>query len=317
MRIILPIAAKSEYTTGLFLEKAFKEMGHDAVAIDQGEFYEKSPDDADLFMGVDSGGGLNVPEEFLPKFGMWYIDSRRNSNSELRDPNDDETALRTLDGGGLVFQAQREDKFRLERYTKGIHTRHIYWLPLAADPEIWDERPIPDKREHRLAFVGNCYDTERLGILGRLEEMGILFWPGIEKAIWEDGATVYRHANIGLNVPSWLGTPECYDVNMRVFEIMSCGVPLITNHVADLEHLYIDDATHFMPYPTPTSRTHEGSTVDDVVNDIVAAVEWLEKRPESRERMGRYGRRLILERHTYVHRARSILHRFETELGIV
>lgn len=315
MRIRLPCAAPIPYNPAYYLERAFTSMGHQAEVIDQGWTYDMGPSDADLFVAVDSGGPLNLPEGLLPHTLMWYIDYRRNSDVAVRQPSDAETASRLLNGGGAVCLAQRPDMASLLNHVGSSATSHVRWLPLAADLDVWSDRP-PTEPVHRCVTVSNCYDLERLGILNRLVEDGYLHWPGIEGAIMEDGAAIYRSGRCGLNVPSWFGTRECYDVNMRVFEVLSCGVPLITNYLSDLSELGILPAAHAMLYPTLTFKERDGDTVAPTVAAIKNMIELLEGNHRAALAMGRAGRELVMSRHTYHHRAETIIE-FAQETGIL
>ena len=295
--IKIPVAAPIAYNPAYYLRDAFRSMGHDAQVVTQSDMYAYEPGYADLWVGVDSGGPLNIPDEFLSKSCMWYIDSRRNSNPDIRTPDDDTSAVRIIHGGGVVFQAQIEDvhrlSFKMKNFLKKRTMLRVVFLPLAADPDVWSDEPEEDNPSWVLSFVGNCYDGDRLRILERLQEEKLLYWPGIEQAIMEEGAEVYRKSLGGLNIPSWWGTPECYDVNMRVFEIMSCGKPLITNRLNALNSLGIIEGEHALLYNS--------------FNDIIHLINMLRQDTQKAKQMGEANRRLILERHTYRHRAEMIL----------
>lgn len=292
MKIILPCAAPISYNPCWYMEKAFNNLGHVAKVIDQAELYKCDADSADLFFAIDSGGPLNIPEKLLHKTNFWMIDSRRNHRSDIRNPNDDEVAARILEHGGMIYQAQLQDVRRLEsKIDPSLHS-HIVWLPNAADPDVWNNTPLEEKK-YQCAFVGNCYDPERLGILNNLTERQLLYWPGIEKAIMEDGAKVYRQAYCGLNIPSWYNTPDCYDINMRVMEVLSCGIPLITNALSELRLLDIQENYHCYTYKQP--------------NDIIGLIHLLNDDKVLGQEMGNKARELILAEHTYTHRALTIL----------
>lgn len=312
MKIKIPIAAPIEYTTGVYVERALLQLGHDAMIIDQGETYKQHEDDADLFICADSGGPLVIPERIRHKACMWYIDSRRNMHSNVRNPSDLETAKELLDGGGLVFQSQHKDVLNFVSHFVD-HEDKIFWLPLAADPEVWDSEPAVENKAHLLSFVGNCYDHERAGILGALSDDGLVYWPGIEKAVMQDGAMVYRDSVAGLNIPSWFGSPHCYDVNMRVFEILSCGIPLITNRLPDLEMLGMHEDVHVITYPTITTKENDGDTVSMTVGCIKNAYGKLFRSPSLVKLMGENARNYIIDNHTYVHRVQDILTYCERE----
>lgn len=297
MRILIPVAAPISYNPAHYLAKNLREMGHEARVMDQQGFYTRLPSDADLFFGVDSGGPLNIPEEFLSKSVMWYIDYRRNYNTKLsgRVPPDEETALRLLNGGGLVFQAQLPDVQGLQNAPNLNESlkHNVHYLPLAAEPSVWASEALTGDPVYISAFVGNCYDTDRLGMLNGLATNGLLYWPGIEGAIMEDGAKVYQNALVGVNIPSFWGTPECYDVNMRVFEVLSCGRPLITNRLMDLNLLEILDGEVCKTYTE--------------LWQIAELIEWFNSHRDRAVEMGRAARALILRKHTYTHRAQQVL----------
>lgn len=314
MKIKVCIAAFISYTTGVYVERALTKLGHDVEILDQGQLYLTKADDADLFIGVDSGGPLNIPYRLRSKACMWYIDSRRNINSQFRQPNDLETAKELLDVGGLVFQAQHRDMERFVWYFPDYEDS-IYWMPLAADPDVWSDKPL-GSRVNGVAFVGNCYDPERHGILHALIDNGIVYWPGIERAVMEDGAAIYRNSYAGLNIPSWLGTQECYDVNMRVFEIMSCGVPLITNKLEDLKLLGLKENVHMLTYSTMLSKERDGGTVNSTVTTIMDLAVRLQADKELINVMGEANRTYILENATYVHRVETMLQHCE-EKGMI
>jgi hypothetical protein len=299
MKILLPVAAPISYNPAHYLAKAFQQLGHEAKVVDQGTFYNVDAQEYDLIIGVDSGGPLNLYCKG-PNTGMWFIDSRRNHKREIRNPSDDDLANEILYADGIVFQAQLGDVRRLTSHThfyeKPEMRERVVHLPLAADPDVWCDEPKLAEKKYTAAFVGNCYDQERLVALSKLSELGILHWPGIEQAIMEAGAEVYRNAKIGLNIPSWWGSPECTDVNMRVFEVLSCGIPLITNNLFDLRALGILEDVHCYTY----NRLEE-------IPDLIMQVAY----SNDVERVGSAARRLILERHTYKHRAQTILEAFE------
>lgn len=292
VRIVLPVAAPISYNPSYYIAKVFAAMGHLAEVVDQSRFYEIPPDGADLFVGVDSGGPLNIPEDYRSKSCMWYIDSRRNSDPNIRNPDDDTTATELIKGEGMVFQAQLQDSMRLHNKLGAPYNDRVKYLPLAADPEVWSDEPRIASPEYISAFIGNCYDPIRLGALGGLQEAKLTYWPGIEQAIMEDGALVYRNSRVGLNIPSFYGTPECYDINMRVFEIMSCGKIAITNDLENLALIGIRKGLHV-----------------DTYNSIEEIPALLARHSRSEEYIwrGKEARRYILTVGTYKHRAETIL----------
>ena len=306
MKIQLPVAAYVSYNPVVFMEKALKELGHDAF-ITQGQVPEDDPS-VDLFFCVDSGGPIVVQDSWAGKSAFWFIDSRRNCDPKVRTPDDDSQAEKIFNAGGWVFQAQYEDTIRLKE--KGVHS---HWLPLAADPDVWSDKPWSDEEEESLiaegdtlglkalrdqqeekiydvTFVGNCHDIVRHTLLmGTLPNRFNFYWPGIEKAIMEAGAKVYRQGKVGFNVRSYYDNPLWnYDINMRVWEIMSCDVSLVTNHVPGMDYLGITEQPGVYVY-------HD-------LKGIVPTIQYALDRSYA----GR-NRKFILDNHTYKHRMQEAL----------
>lgn len=304
MRIQIPVAAYVNYNPATYVEKALKELGHDAF-ITQGQVPEDDPS-VDLFFCVDSGGPLVIQDSWASKCAFWFIDSRRNCDPKVRSPDDDAQAEKIFNAGGWVFQAQYEDAVRLKE--TGVHS---YWLSLAADPDVWSDKPwtkeeeelliaegytlnlkaLRDQREEKIydvAFVGNCFDPVRHQVLEMLADNFNFHWPGIEKAIMEEGAKVYRQSKVGFNISSYYGQEWDYDINMRVLEIMSCNIPLVTNHVPGLEYLGIAQQQGVYMY----------HNLEEIVPTIQEAL---------RRSYAGHNRKFILDNHTYKHRMQEAL----------
>lgn len=279
MRIYIPVACYHAYNTAVYVRRAFKAMGHDVEVITQAQYYEDLPD-ADLFFGVDSAGPLNFPEKHRAKTAMWFIDSRHNCDPARRTPDDDTNAKDLAGGGGWVFQAQKQDWER--NVSQGVFRGT--WLPLAADPDVWKSMNMLES-QYDIAFGGNVWDGHRQEILDTLA-MNYRFKHAM--GMPEELALAYNQSRVGFNIPSFWGTPICYDVNMRVFEVMACGIPLVTNKLPAQDELGMVPFVHYMAY----SRLKE----------IRAVIGQLLGDEDLRRRIGTAARHLILEAHTYQHR---------------
>lgn len=285
MKILIPVAAYHEYNTAIYVERAFRDLGHEARVVTQAEFYEDHPD-VDLFFGVDSAGPLDFPEQYLSRTAMWFIDSRHNNDPARRNPDDDTNARRLADGGGWVFQAQKRDWQR--NVEQGAVRSN--WLPLAADPDIW--RPVPDVATlFDVGFGGNVWDSERRLVLHQISRRWQLGTFTGEPGVLAVG---YNSSRVGFNISSFYGSPVAYDVNMRFFEVMACGVPLVTNHLPELIELGIVAELHCLTY-----RSQDGA-----ISQIGRA---LLKGEDYRREMGQRARQLVLDGHTYRHRMEEAL----------
>lgn len=293
MNIVIPVAHFVSYNTARYLVPAFKALGHEAQIITQAEYYEDH-DGVDLFFCCDSGGALNFPEKHRAKSTMWFIDSRRNSDPAIRNPDDDTQARVLTEGGGWVFQAQFNDWGRV--VDKGI--MRASWLPLAADPDVW--RPWPEVRCYDVVFCGNIWDSTRADLLVEIKDRWKLAHMLGEP---KDLAREYSRGRLGFNISSFYGTPWAYDVNMRVFEVMACGIPLVTNWVKDMALLGFQPGETHMEYLDPAGA--------------LQAIEWvLSWDQDKRDNMGALARQIIIDTHTYTRRMASALEILE-ESGII
>lgn len=277
MNIAVPIAAWEPGTTGEYVARAFRLLGHSAETISQYDFYTAfKADKYDLFFCVDSGGPLNLFEESIVSLPMhkvcfWMIDYRRGKT--LKNPSDEQTC-RLIDGlGGWIFQSQYEDF--LDCMDKGM--RNVSWLPLGADLDVWSNEPRVEK-VYDVGFVGNVWDNARHSLLEWMRsaygsKLGFL---GHGAARMEVGAQVLRSSKVGFNISSFYGEPIAYDVNMRVFETLACGVPLVTNKVPSLTKLGLLDP--------PFVRTYDSiGDVHTVLRDALHDEAFLQSGDAARE----------------------------------
>jgi len=100
---------------------------------------------------------------------------------------------------------------------------------------------------------------------------------------------VYSSAGVVLN-DHWRTMQAWGFVSNRSFDVLACGTPVISDHVAGVDELF-DGAV--LEYRTPTELQ---ALVDDVLTD----------RTEARERAER-GRKIVLANHTFDHRARQLI----------
>jgi spore maturation protein CgeB len=128
------------------------------------------------------------------------------------------------------------------------------WLPLACDPEYHlNQAECADRfgadlteRVWDFAFVGFLRDDKREGYNNRVDYLDALFaqyknsWYASNR-FFEDMSLIYVKAHVGFNIS------VRDDLNMRVFEVMSTGTPLLTNYdVAGIDDLFTEDC--YYPY---------------------------------------------------------------------
>lgn len=266
-------------------EKVCRKKGFDFAVMDFPEYYFADPKSTDLFFGVDTSEFLDFTQvkdkELLKKTSFWYTDSRLN-------PKCDQSARYLTDNGGWAFECTSKDVERV----KALGINRVSWLACAANPDIWSDVP-KEPIKYRASFIGNLYEPWRGSIINDLQRDEALFWPGQIGAVTTEAAEMYRRSGCGFNVPTFYrgqheGNVVDFGVNMRVFEVQSCGIPLVTNYDDDLISLGFDK--HTVVYRDPS----------EIHNCLIQAI-------ERRDELGKIGSDVIRSGHTYEHRAITAL----------
>lgn len=264
MKIAVAVAGFHEGNTAEYVLRAFRRLGHSAELLDAPQLYGALRQaNFDLYFCVDSGEPFDFAAAALPpavfsRLAFWLIDYRHNKHRSARRPTDFETARLLNDNGAWIFQAQLEDAEDCRK--SGID--RVSWLPIGADAEIWSDQP-QEARAFDVAFIGSVWDQGRADALSLIAASGLKLGFFGHRALWkENAARVIRGSALGFNINSFFGEPYAYDVNMRFFETLSCGVPLVTNDIPVLAQL--------LPRPCPFVRTYR--TLAEIVPTLRAAL---------------------------------------------
>ena len=160
------------------------------------------------------------------------------------------------------------------------------WLPVAFDPDF--HKPLNLPRIYDLAFVGNAdakVYPERAEWLGRLSKK---FKVGIFSNIFgEETVKVWNQTKIAFN-RSFSG-----DLNHRVFEVMGCGTFLLTDSVQNGFPDLFTDGNQLATY----------SNYDELESKVAYYLE----HDDEREEIARRGHQDALDKHTYYHRAKTLV----------
>jgi len=164
------------------------------------------------------------------------------------------------------------------------HTDKVFWLPLACDPEV---HCIPNKMQkiHDICFVGSVqpsWQYKRVQRLDKLFKQFPNFYFG--NKYFREITKKYAESRIVFN------SAHSTDINMRVFEAMCSGSFLLTDK-QEWHDLFVP-GVHFDDY-----------TDKDMIDKVIFYLYDEEKR----ERIAEAGKKLVLEKHTYEHRAKEIL----------
>lgn len=204
----------------------------------------------------------------------WLIDNRWPWERVHEDP----AAVRLMERGALVCCAQKPDAERIG----------AKWLPLAASPGY---RP-PDKPRQKLydvGFVGYIHDEARLHIL---KELSRHFTVANASGVFGDAAvSIYWDSKVAVNIPTRYGDPAARDsANMRCFEALATGTPLVTPYEEYLSELGLIDGLNCITY-----------------RNVGMLIECLPFIDAAAQNIGAYGVALAQKRHTYRHRAEQVM----------
>lgn len=178
----------------------------------------------------------------------------------------------------LVFIGTNPKEITQYAYPKG----KTIFLPVAADPKL--HRPYPSDQPFDLVFVGRIdggYGGRR-EVLDRLSERYQVKIsqanPGREYSQAMSQGKLIFNKNTGLE-----------EINSRFYEGMAIGA-LVTNYVPEMDKL-AKPHVHYIPYS----------------DDLEEQIDRYLADPDARAAIARNGRQLVLKRHTWAHRVKSIL----------
>lgn len=256
-------------TTGLYCRRALARLA-DVEHLLPEELEHIPPGLFDLLVVVDDGLDYFIPDHCRPR-AAWAIDTHV----------DFERTVRRFGDADFLFAAQKNGASRLqERLGRDVH-----WLPLACDSEI--HRPLKCSADtFSVAFVGHLIGERRCWLLEQIQSR--FDNACVTQALFDDMARAYGNAKIGFNCSI------ADDLNMRLFEVPSFGIPLVTNQI---------DGNGLTELFTPGE--HLLTYRDEA--ELMAVLERLLADESLRQRIAAAGQRLVLNHHTYDHRMRTLL----------
>ena len=185
-------------------------------------------------------------------------------------------ALETAEQFDFVFIAQLID---LEAF-RAVHP-HVYWLPLACDPEIHGRHDVPELYD--IGFVGsmNPRRQQMLDFLARHVTVHS------ERSFWRDMARTFSNSRIVLNDASF------DDLNMRFFEALASGSLLLSNRTSgSAQEILFHDGEEY--------ACHNDENLLEVVQHYL-------NDDDLRKQVAKQGSERVLAAHTYRHRTDDLL----------
>lgn len=295
--------AYAEYpsTTAEFLSRAFRAKGHEIHVLALQKFRRAKPNiafrylerNAPLISWIDARRWIKW-RKLKPDLFLW-VESPRFVEVKVRKPFPCPTACYVIDTHmridelkalarqyETVFVAQRDDALGFAADGLSAH-----WLPLAADPEVHAPADVPV--DFDVGFVGYIEAARYRDRFQLLRALSQEFKVNVVKAYGRAMAEAYCRSRIGFN-RSLNG-----DVNMRVFEVMAMGLPLVTDRIGNGLADLFEEGKHFIGY---NDR-----------DELLEQVRRLLADDALRAHIGRTAHEKVLAEHTYHHRADTILAR--------
>lgn len=271
MKIAVIFDKLVEGTTGIYVIRALKELGHEVD-----HYWLRGADKIvgkyDLYFRVDHGFyDQDLPEHLKPS-AYWALD--------IHHPHSFKVVTQIHRNYDFLFGCHRTEVEELKLL--GID---IEWLSVACDPAIH----VKKQKEifYDIAFVGGDDGIPRKYILQELRER----YPDsfIGQAPFHEMSDLYSSARRGFNYSIRS------DVNMRFFETMACGTMLLTNALPreDLGLLNLIPEIDFIEYKN--------------FDEVFSLVEYYLNHDQKRREIAESGYRKVIKDHTYSHRMRGVL----------
>jgi len=226
----------------------------------------------DLYIWVDHGEDvLPVPKYKCPKPNCyWASDTHLGLDYRLNKAKEFDVVFVTI--------SSHVDLFR-----KFLKHDRVYWLPHAGEPTAY--YPYNIVKKYDVGFIGYLPTQERIDLLDSLFRRFPNFKYG--QAFFEEAARQLSMCKIGFNCS------VRDEANMRAFEIPLTKTLLLTDYSPDLEKLGFKDGENVAFYDNP--------------EEMLEKATFYVEHDEERELVAECGYNLVLNNHTYLHRAYDML----------
>jgi GT2 family glycosyltransferase/2-polyprenyl-3-methyl-5-hydroxy-6-metoxy-1,4-benzoquinol methylase/tetratricopeptide (TPR) repeat protein len=230
----------------------------------------------DLYLLIDDGLDYPIPDSLRPR-AAWAIDTHIDFMRSINRFGD----------ADWLFAAQKQGTATLSSQLG----RQVTWLPLACDPQRHYLMP-GTKRIYDIGFVGNAVGQRRNALLDELRNNFSACWIG----------NAY-HLEMTRRINEFRVAFNCSlasDLNMRIFETLACGTPLVTDYFEGngLEELFELDR-HLTCYTSPAT--------------LVEQVFALSGNPKRCQKLALCAMEHVLTHHTYAHRMRTLIGTVEAD----
>lgn len=189
------------------------------------------------------------------------------------------------------FHAWKEEDFDVifvaqKNFLPFFKKRKTYWLPYACDPALHRKFDLP--KIYDVVFIGNMNSQVYPDRVQLLNELSKKFRVKVFSGFYgEEVAKVYSQSKIIFN------KSHSDEVNMRVFDVLSCGSLLLTDRIENGLPDIFEDRKHLVMY--------------DGLEDLKEKVDYYLSHDDEREKIACAGQKEVHEKHTFYHRAQTVL----------
>ena len=277
-------------SVGYHLERAIRSLGYTVTyvglpcqeragydsSVPVNEIIARLPEKPDLYLWIDPAGRYFPPgiEDLPIPTACYLVDVHLGKWRQQ--------VARFFDA---VFVAQKD---YLDAFRRAVDHEQVYWLPLAAAPDVHRQHDLP--KLYDVGFVGNIARAHRntprarrLKLIAerfRTNDFYRTYTP-------EQVGQVYSQSRIVFN------TSIAGDVTMRLFEGTACGALVLTDSIANgLNELF--------------KVGQEIVTYQDDGDILNKAAYYLEHEDECKA-IARAGHERTQAQHTYAHRIQAVL----------
>lgn len=241
----------------------------------------------------------DVLVSLLPQLDLFRIPRHVISVAWIRNWTEEWTALSWFSNYDLVLTSSERSRHIVEAQSAKV----ARVFPIATNPRRFYPRPRTPELRTDAVFTGSNWGAER-GVAGGLAELARTRTVGLHGRGWEehpalgpiakglaaydDLPDIYASTDVAIDDAA-ISTKPYGSMNSRVFDALATGTIVVTDNEIGARELFDDE------FPTWT---------DDV--DLVTTVNRLIDEPRRRDQLVERYRRIVLERHTYDHRAREL-----------
>lgn len=271
-------------TVGFYFLKAFQSLGHTIEHFPTSEA-DRCPGGYQAYLRVDHGDySYDLPDRFRPR-AFYIVDTHlAKSWRSIR------RQARRYD---VLFCVQR-------RAIASLRHPRAFWTPLACDLDLHSGSD-GGSPAYDIAFVGNDGGVPRKFYLQELRERYPKSFIG--RALYTKMAEIYSRAKIGFHYIEYT-SPFSDMISMRVFEVLAAQRLLVANALGagDYEALGLRDRQELVLYRNPL--------------ELFEVLDYYLQHEDECEQIAAAGRRCVLARHTYQHRAQVMVDVFREHLNV-